>query len=282
MKTSKIDQSGESSRYADVLLDTSFKRSFKEFGNAKRLMQLFLEALIPERKIVSLEYTSEEATNQNPDKKSIRVDVECTDQNGERFVVEVQRAEQSDFYERAVYNSTFSVQRQLVSGAGVYGFPPVYFIGIMRFSLNPEDERCLYRYSIKEDESGKIMTDSLHYVFLEVTKCRNGKDASLIEKIGFALNNMVTFSQRPEGLVGEFFDLLFSSTEISKFAEVDRIKYLNDMTTERDIKNQISFAHDKGRAEGIKQVAANLKAQGYSPEAIAKATGLPEDIIQDL
>ena len=89
-------------------------------------------------------------------------------------------------------------------------------------------------------------------------------------------------NQRPEGLVGEFFDLLFSSTEISKFAEVDRIKYLNDMTTERDIKNQISFAHDKGRAEGIKQVAANLKAQGYSPEAIAKATGLPEDIIQDL
>ena len=282
MKTSKISQGGESSRYADVLLDTSFKRSFKEYGKAKRLMQLFLEALIPERKILSLEYTSEEATNQNLDKKSIRVDVECTDQNGERFVVEVQRAEQSDFYERAVYNSTFSVQRQLVSGTGVYGFSPVYFIGIMRFSLNPEDDRYLYKYSIKEEESGKIMTDNLHYVFLEVTKCKNGKSASLVEKIGYALNNMVTFSQRPDGLVGEFFDLLFSSTEISKFAEADKIKYLNDMTTERDIQNQISFAHDKGKAEGIELVAAKLKALGYPIDVMSKATGLSGEQIHNL
>ena len=38
-------------RYADILLDRWFKRSFKEYGNAKRLMLLFLQALIPERKI---------------------------------------------------------------------------------------------------------------------------------------------------------------------------------------------------------------------------------------
>lgn len=78
--------------YADILFDKWFKRAFKEFGNAKRLMLLFLQALIPERDIVSIEYSSEESTNQNPDGKNIRVDVECYDKNGQRFVVEVQQS----------------------------------------------------------------------------------------------------------------------------------------------------------------------------------------------
>ena len=102
--------------YADLLLDTAFKRSFKEYGNAKRLMLLFLQALIPERKIASIEYTPEESTNQNPDGKSIRVDVECVDENGQRFVVEVQRARQENFFDRAVFNSSFSIQRQMREG----------------------------------------------------------------------------------------------------------------------------------------------------------------------
>ena len=112
------------------------------------------------------------------------------------------------------------------------------------------------------------------------------------------LNNMVSFEQRPSGLAGEFFDLLFSSTDLSKFANEDRIKYLNDMTTERDIRNQISFAHDKGkaegkvegkiegreegRAEGVMQVATKLKAQGISIDVISNATGLSKEQINNL
>ena len=272
-------------RYADVLLDTSFKRSFKEYGNAKRLMQLFLEALIPERKIASLTYTSEENTNQNIGKKSVRVDVECTDVNGERFVVEVQRARQSDFCDRAVYNSTFAVQRQLKEG-DPYRFKPVYFIGIIRFSLTPEDGKCLHRYSLREDDSHKLMTDDLHYVFLDVTRCHTSEEAPLVEKIGYALNNMDKFDEKPAGLVGEFFDLLFNSADLSKFAPEDKIKYENDMTTERDIRNQIAYAREEGKAEGKAEerlsLAKKFKEQGFPSNAIAEATGLSVQEIEAL
>ena len=132
---------GGPGRYADIMLDRWFKRSFKEYGNANRLMLLFLQALIPERRIASLTYTPEESTNQNQDGKSVRVDVECTDENGQRFMVEVQRSEQHDFFDRAVFNSTFAIQRQLREGAERFAFKPVYFIGIMRFSLHPDDKR---------------------------------------------------------------------------------------------------------------------------------------------
>ena len=265
--------------YADILLDTWFKRAFKEYGNAKRLMLLFLQALIPERKIVSIEYASEESTNQQPDGKNIRVDVECCDDNGRRFVVEVQQCRQHDFYDRAVFNSTFAVQRQLQGGTGRYGFPAVYFIGIIRFSLHGESERFLYRYSLKDDQTGELMTDSLHYIFLEVPKCRLTPESSPVEKLGYALDKLQFMDKKPDNLDGEFFDLLFTSADLRNFAPEEKSKYLSDMTTERDIRNQIDYAREEAVAKRNREIARAMREKGYAPAVIQELTGLsPEEI----
>ena len=280
--------------FANILLDRWFKRSFKEYGNAKRLMLLFLQALIPEREITSIDYVSEESTNQNPDGKSIRVDVECTDAEGQRFVVEVQQSEQHYFYDRAVFNSTFAIQRQLMAGCDSYRFMPVYFIGIMRFSLHEDSDQFLYRYSLTEDSTGQKMTDDLHYIFLEVPKCKFTSKSSLIEKVGWAMYTLPTLKERPKGLEGEIFDLLFSSANLSNFTPEDKIKYHNDMTTERDIRNQIAFARDKGEEEGIEKgiekgtaltkldIAKSMLTDGLDLAFISKYTGLSAEEIKAL
>ncbi len=54
------------------------------------------------------------------------------------------------------------------------------------------------------------------------------------------------------------------------FAPEDKIKYHNDMTTERDIQNQIDFARDKGRLEERVKIIEALRKQGVSEEIIAK------------
>ena len=229
-----LNTSNGPDRYADILLDNWFKRSFKEYGDAKRLMLLFLQTLIPERKIAFISYTSEESANQNPDKKGTRH----------------------------------------------YGFLPVFFIGIMRFSLHPESSRYLYRYSLMEEQSHDLMTKNLNYIFLEVNKCRSASDAPIIERVGYALNHMADFTERPDGFEGEFFDLLFNSADLHTFAPEEKIKYHNDMTTERDIQNQIEFAHDKGITEGQakskRETAHRLKELGVDISIICEATGMPE------
>ena len=280
--------------FADVLMDDWFKRTFQEYGEAKRLLQLFLEAIIPERKIVSLTYAPQESTNQNPGKKGLRVDVECYDENGQRFVVEVQRATQHSFYDRAVFNSTFAIQRQLNAGQKSYQFPPVYFIGIMRFSLHKEDKRFLYRYALTEETTGERMTDDLQYIFFEIPKCSCSEDASLLEKVGYALTNLRLMDRRPEGFDGEFFDLLFSSAEISNFTPEEKIKYENDMNSERDTQNQIDYARDEGFKQGITQgieqgaaqrnveIARALLKQGIDTSIILQSTGITEEQLKNL
>ena len=88
--------------------------------------------------------------------------------------------------------------------------------------------------------------------------------------------------ERPEGAEGEIFDLLFKSAEIVNFAPKERKEYIKDMTTERDIKNQLAFAENKGKIEGIKQTARNLLKLKYEVEAISKATGLTIEEIRAL
>ena len=62
---------------------------------------------------------------------------------------------------------------------------------------------------------------------------------------------------------------MFEAANISKFAPEDKIKYEFDMTTERDIRNQIRYAEKKGREEeridNAQPIAMELLAANYPP-----------------
>ena len=131
--------------FADVMLDDWFKRTFEEYGDAKRLMQLFIEEMIPERKITKLSFGPQEYVNPIEEGKDIRLDVHCTDETGAHFIVEMQFTEQKTFYERAMFNSTFVIQEQVKVGSTDWSLPQIYFIGVVNFPLHEGSDRVLYR-----------------------------------------------------------------------------------------------------------------------------------------
>ena len=256
-------------RYARILLDYWFKRTFGTEGR-QRLLKLFLEELIPERRIADLKYAPQEHINPFPDSKGIRVDVECTDIDGTRFVVEMQLAHQNFFYERALFNSTFAIQEQMTSGEGTYDFPAVYFIGILDFSIHKDTGRVLFRYEFRERESQELMTDRIQYIFLELTNCRVlTPESTVLEKVCYALHNMENLPDRPQGFEGELFRLLFESAEIATFTPQEKTKLENDMRTERDLKNQIAYAKEEGREGTLRQVEFQLREHGMAEADIA-------------
>ena len=268
-------------RYANVLKDRWFKRSFG-WAPAKRLMQLFLQELIPERIITDINFGPQEHINPIDQGKDIRLDVQCKDADGNLFIVEVQLSEQSTFYERAVFNSSFVIQEQLPQGSTDWGFAPIYFIGIVNFSIHKDSDQVLYRYRLREIESGEQMTDRIEYIFLEVPNCKKAllPEAGVLDNLCYVLGHMSTLESRPEGLNDEIFELLFKSAEISNFAPEERKEYIKDMTTERDIANQLAFAKKQGIEQGIEKTARNLLSMKFSVEDISKATGLSVETIE--
>ena len=105
-----------------------------------------------------------------------------------------------------------------------------------------------------------------------------------------SLDRLPSLDSKPASLEGEIFDLLFSSANLSNFTTEDKIKYHNDMTTERDIRNQIAYARDEGREEGIAQGAAQSKAEiakamlakGFDVATILELTGLTAEDVEVL
>jgi predicted transposase/invertase (TIGR01784 family) len=64
---------------------------------------------------------------------------------------------------------------------------------------------------------------------------------------------------------------LFDSAELSKFTADERAKYQLEMTTERDIHNQIVYARDKGLEEGLEQGRAEGREEGRAEGAREQA-----------
>ena len=269
-------------RYANVLMDRWFKRTFG-WAPARRLMQLFLQEMIPERTITKLSFGPQEYVNPIEQGKDIRLDVHCTDETGAHFIVEMQFAEQKTFYERALFNSTFVIQEQIQVGSTDWALPQIYFIGVVNFALHEGSDKVLYRYRLKDIESREDMPIPVEYIFLEVPNCRKAmtSEASLLDNFCYALKNMPEMEERPQELKGEIFDLLFNSAEI-------RSEYIQDMTTERDRANQLATAEEKGHAKGLaegkanamRELAQSMLADGLDAPFVSKHTHLPlEDVL---
>ena len=280
----KKDKSGIG-RYANLTLDRWFKRSFGT-EKWKRLLQLLLAELIPERTITDLSYAPQEHINPFPDNKDIRVDVECTDTEGKRFVIEMQLAPQNYFYDRALFNSTFAIQEQVLSGEnpGENSFAPVYFIGIMCFSMHSGSDRVLYRYRLREDVDNNVMTEKIQFLFLEMPNCRRARtpQATVLENFCYSLLNLPSFDSQPEEFRDELLNLLFKSAEIATFTPKERIQYEQDMRTEQDFKNQLAYARQEGCKEGLaegarnaaEEVARRMLSDGLDKAMVSKYTGI--------
>ena len=149
----------------------------------------------------------------------------------------------------------------------------------MDFALHNDPQRVMYRYALREDNNQELMTDSLHFIFLELPNCGRAltPQATVLDNFCFALHNMQFLEERPDALRQEIFDLLFDAAEIATFTPEDKVKYEFEMTTERDIRNQIAFAKKNARAEGIIKGKAEGKAEGRMENGIESARRMLED-----
>ena len=117
-------------KYVNPFTDFGFKKIFGEEAS-KPLLIDFLNALLPlTNKIIDLTFKNTEQFGQTYlDRKAI-YDIYCENENGEKFIVELQKAKQNYFIERSIFYSTFPIREQGEKGNWNYNLKAVYCIGI--------------------------------------------------------------------------------------------------------------------------------------------------------
>ena len=90
-------------RYINFYTDFAFKKLFGTEVN-KELLRSFLNALLDGQEVITnLTYlNTEQLGTQEPDRKAV-FDIYCENEHGEKFLVEMQKAEQQFFKDRSVF-----------------------------------------------------------------------------------------------------------------------------------------------------------------------------------
>ena len=128
--------------YINPLTDFGFAFVFAQDKN-KDLLIHFLNAIIDKKEpITDIEYLPVNQFGYLEKERKAVFDIFCKNKKGERFIVEMQRAEQKYFRDRSLFYSAFPILKQAPKGEWDFNLKAVYTIAILDFVLF--DERVTY------------------------------------------------------------------------------------------------------------------------------------------
>ncbi|MCY7420133.1 MAG: Rpn family recombination-promoting nuclease/putative transposase [Chitinophagaceae bacterium] len=275
-------------KYINPFTDFGFKKIFGEEAS-KPLLIDFLNALLPQPKlIVDLAFKNTEQLGQSEADRKAIYDIYCENENGEKFIVELQKARQNYFKERTIFYSTFPIREQAEKGVWNYNLKAIYCVGILDFTFNDyenEREKSEVVHTIKlKNQYGKTFYEKLTYIYLEMPNFKQEEDelVTRLDKWLYFIKHLEDFQNIPEIFKDEVFTKAFEKAELAKFGQAELDSYENSLKIYRDLKGVIDTAFDEGKLEGKMEVAKTLKESGVPIDIINKATGLSESEIEKL
>ena len=299
-------------RYVNPYTDFGFKKLFGTELNKELLISL-LNALFdrsaqqspnePRQVVKDLKYLPTEKLEAFGMRRAV-FDVYCEGENGEKFIVEMQKASQDFFRDRSVFYSAFPIIEQGKAGADWdFHLNNVYTIGILNFVF-PGDEydKDCFHHEVKlmDVEDKHVFYDKLTYVYLEMPKFKKTEDelVSMYDKWLFVLKNLTRLMERPVALQERVFTRLFEQAEIARFTPDETRIYEESLKHYRDMRNVVNSAERRGREEGREEgrregreegrkdakyeAAGKMKAKGFASADIAEITGLTTEEIESI
>ena len=307
MKKNVTKKEGQGSRkkYAELLCDFMFKRLFGSEAN-KDVLISFLNTILEDVEIVEVDFIPTEHHGMTEDDRKVIFDIACKCKSGASFIIEMQKGYQKYFKERALYYTTYPINKQgrdahdlhiKRKAEGVedgdfrwdYNLQPVTVVAILnfRFSHAGNWPKAEYRssYRLYEDTYDEVMTDVLRFVFLELgrfDKCIWELE-TIAEKWMYLLKHMHEMVEIPKEFSDPLFTRLFLLAEIDNFTAEEKEQYYKSLENMGDYYNIIDTAVEeatkraiaeglaKGMAEGLEKGMAEGRAEG-------RAEGLVEGI----
>ena len=292
---------GLQERYVNFYTDFAFKKLFGTEVN-KDLLISFLNALLSgEEEIKDLTYLNTEHLGEHEEERKAVFDVYCVNEKGERFLVEMQKAEQRFFKDRSVYYSTFPIREQGPKGNWNYELKAVYTIGILNFSFDDSDPNY-YHHEVKlvDMKTMKVFYDKLTYIYLEMPKFRKTENEleNLFEKWLYAISHLPALMERPKALREAVFEKFFRVAEIACFTQQERVAYEGSLKNYRDWYSIAETAeyrgwergHSRGLAEGRAEgrneekrlIAENMIKMGMTMDDVCRITGLSMEEVENI
>ena len=287
------------SRYINPYTNYGFKLLFGTEPNKDITLELVNALLQGKEVIKSLTLLPTEQLGDTKDDRRSVFDIYCENENGEKIIIEMQKADQQWFKDCSVYYSSFPIRQQGEKGQWRFGLKAVYTIGILDFVFDEDkDDEEYYHHVVKLMDVNKkeVFYDKLTYIYLEMPKFQKTEDEleTMADKWLYALKNLPRLLERPKALQERIFKKFFDVAEIgnlskeeyAKYFESEKVYYDNDGAIRTAEAKGIAKGREEGRVEGEQKkafdIARNLLQVGMSSAQVSEVTGLTIEEIETL
>ncbi|MFN8344935.1 MAG: Rpn family recombination-promoting nuclease/putative transposase [Spirosomataceae bacterium] len=269
------------SKYINPYTDFGFKKLFGEEAN-KDLLIDFLNQLLPDyHQIAELAFRNSEGLGDLSHERKAIFDIYCQAKNGEKFIVEMQKAKINFFKDRSLFYATFPIREQAKRGEWDFKLTPIYMIAILDFQYDEQEEKQKFLRSVKlKDQDGDVFYDKLNFKFIQMPLFTKGEHEleSHFDKWIYLLKKLESFDEIPQILKEPIFEKAFSVAELAKMTSEQYELYQASLLTYIEVKEVVKTAETDER----NKIAAQLKKLGVSLSIISASTGLSEQEVNAL
>jgi len=254
--------------YVNPFTDFGFKKLFGEEYN-KDLLLDFLNQLLQKEQgnIVSLTYLKNEQLGRSINDCRAIFDLYCENEQGEKFIVEIQKAEQKFFQNRTACYASFPIVEQGQIGDWDFELKAVYTVAILDFVFD-EDMDLLHKFrhdiKLSDIETNKVFYDKLTFIYLEMPKFSKSLEEleTRFDKWLFVLKNLSRLHQIPDKFKDRVFEKLFRAAEIASFTKEEYSVYQDSLKVFRDLNNSFRTAIEEGLEKGLQQGIQQGRVEG--------------------
>jgi predicted transposase/invertase (TIGR01784 family) len=283
-------------RYISLLTDFGFKRIFGTAPNKDLLINFLNSIFMGEQIITDVQYLNSEHVGDVYAERKAIFDVYCENENGDKFIVEMQNAFQQFFKDRSLFYSTFPIREQAKKGTEWnFELAHVYIVALLNFDMHEESfaaEDIHHDVGLLDKKTHRVFNDKLTFKYVEIAKFNKTEEelTTLYDKWLFVLKNLSRLDNQPAALKEKIFTKLFKESEIAKFNPMELREYEDSIKTYRDLKNSLDTALmqgieqgreeglaeglERGYAEGIAAVARKMLSNGMDAKTVAEITGM--------
>ena len=276
-------------KYLSPRSDIAFKKLFGSKDH-KALTIDFLNCILDRKEGNLIETVKFADTEQLPeviDGRKSFFDIYCTDQDDNKFIIEMQRKYQSHFMVRAQYYTGLALYRQMMKPPFKYErLLPVIFIGVLDHVLFDNIKDIITRHTLMDMKN--YTTSSLHqtYHIIELPKFKKTIDQldSPIDEWLFFMNNADDYDKVPQEMQkSEKFKEAFEILERMRWTERELDEYLAEADAagylDRVEQGALERGLERGEQKAKEKVALNFLKMGLTIDQIVQGTGLSiEDI----
>ena len=193
-------------RYISLLTDFGFKRIFGTDPN-KELLINFLNSLFDGEEVIKdVKYLNSENVGDVYTERKAIFDVYCENENGEKFIVEMQNAYQTFFKDRSLFYSTFPIREQAPkSSYWNFCLKKVYVVALLNYKMSDEAFDCsdtIHTIALMDTKTNKVFNAKLMFKYVEVGRFDKNEEelTSLSDKWMYVLKNLSRLDNRPTAL----------------------------------------------------------------------------------